>query len=614
MRRSRNAAVAHRCSRRTQAPTRGFSASTATSSTTRRGWRRFRGDLLEGAHADVFRMKAHVLNCDELDESRQPRIRLARAALAPGDEALQLRGARVVVGKSRAASGRERRLQPGLHWESRRDLADGTTWADDPLRCLHVCFLSRRAATGTTGPGRPSLAESRVFDRGADRVAEATRAPPQPPPQIRSYSARARTGSASGMRAANRVTVDASPFSVHARSSRSLGFRRAPHTDAIRGARQSRRQRPRAPGRRRDLRAARPGAREPRQQAPVRAPSRRQLDESQQRRRRTPAQGGLCDGAVHGARPRSGGLARARGRRPRASSTETEAGLAREREGGESALRRRAGKEFLVRKYSWGVELGLDDPWLRLGTNPRLLDLANAYLGMWSKLEYVDVWYTPPAGERRAQVVAALAPRLQRPPPAEGVPLPRRRRRGGGPVRVRAAQRARRRARGLWPWRPLGDNYPPEDELARQHRRPRRSRSRRRRERSSSATPSGFHRGGFATAKPRVLATFDLLLAGFAEGALRAELRFVPNGSAAERRTALRAHLDEFVTRRARSSTRAAAARRRAAAAGEAPAGRVAVAGVEHVERDGVVALRRAGGASARAACKRRRRRSSFPR
>src|SRR5712691_3002160 len=49
---------------------------------------------------------------------------------------------------------------------------------------------------------------------------------------------------------------------------------------------------------------------------------------------------------------------------------ETEAGLAREQEGGESALRRRAGKEFLVRKYSWGVELGLDDPWLRLGTNP----------------------------------------------------------------------------------------------------------------------------------------------------------------------------------------------------------------------------------------------------
>src|SRR5439155_26914799 len=48
---------------------------------------------------------------------------------------------------------------------------------------------------------------------------------------------------------------------------------------------------------------------------------------------------------------------------------ETEAELAREREGGESALRRREGKEFVVRKYAYDVELGLDDPWLRLGLN-----------------------------------------------------------------------------------------------------------------------------------------------------------------------------------------------------------------------------------------------------
>src|SRR6476646_6160444 len=68
--------------------------------------------------------------------------------------------------------------------------------------------------------------------------------------------------------------------------------------------------------------------------------------------------------------------------------------------GGDSALRRRPGKEFVVRKYAYGVKLGLDDPWLRLGANPRLLDLANAYLGLWSKLEYVDLWYTPPAPDQ----------------------------------------------------------------------------------------------------------------------------------------------------------------------------------------------------------------------
>src|SRR5919198_2279947 len=83
---------------------------------------------------------------------------------------------------------------------------------------------------------------------------------------------------------------------------------------------------------------------------------------------------------------------------------ESEQGLAAESQGGESALKRRAGKEFVVRKYAYGVQLGLDDPWLRLGLNRRLLDVANAYLEMWSKLEYVDVWYTPPigGGERKS--------------------------------------------------------------------------------------------------------------------------------------------------------------------------------------------------------------------
>jgi hypothetical protein len=185
---------------------------------------------------------------------------------------------------------------------------------------------------------------------------------------------------------------------------------------------------------------------------------------------------------------------------------ETEAGLASEREGGESALRRRAGKEFLVRKYSWGIELGLDDPWLRLGTNPRLLDLANAYLEMWSKLEYVDVWYTPAAGEdeRRAsqrwhrdfndrhllKAFVYLVDVDEQTGPFEYVP----RSAPGGELEQ------------LWPWRPLGDNYPPEDEFAAQVN-----------GRSVTFTApkgtiifcntSGFHRGGFATGKPRVLAT-----------------------------------------------------------------------------------------------------------
>jgi hypothetical protein len=185
---------------------------------------------------------------------------------------------------------------------------------------------------------------------------------------------------------------------------------------------------------------------------------------------------------------------------------ETEAGLASEQEGGESSLRRRAGKEFLVRKYSSDVQLGLDDPWLRLGINPRLLDIANAYLEMLSKFEYVDVWYTPPAGadERRSsqrwhrdfndrhllKAFLYLVDVNEENGPFEYVP----RSAPGGELEAH------------WPWRPLGDNYPPENELAERIG-----------DRAVTFTApkatlifcdtSGFHRGGFASGKARVLAT-----------------------------------------------------------------------------------------------------------
>jgi hypothetical protein len=186
---------------------------------------------------------------------------------------------------------------------------------------------------------------------------------------------------------------------------------------------------------------------------------------------------------------------------------ETESGLAAENEGGESELRRREGKEFLVRKYAYGVELSLDDPWLRLGYNRRLLDIANSYDGMRSKLEYVDLWYTPPVeGDQRKssqrwhrdfndrhllKAFLYLVDVDEETGPFEYVP-------GSAPGGD---------LDDLWPWRPLGDNYPPADELAQKTA-----------ERAVSFTApkgtiifcntSGFHRGGFAKSKPRVLATF----------------------------------------------------------------------------------------------------------
>jgi hypothetical protein len=183
--------------------------------------------------------------------------------------------------------------------------------------------------------------------------------------------------------------------------------------------------------------------------------------------------------------------------------TETEAELER----GGSALRRRAGKEFVVRKYSWGVQLGHDDPWLRAGINLRLLDVANAYLGLWSKLEYVDVWYTlpEPVSERRSsqrwhrdfndrhllKAFLYLVDVDDETGPFEYVP----RSAPGGELDQ------------LWPWRPLGENYPPDEELA-QHIAGRSMTFTAPKGTLIFCNTAGFHRGGFAKTKPRALATW----------------------------------------------------------------------------------------------------------
>jgi hypothetical protein len=182
----------------------------------------------------------------------------------------------------------------------------------------------------------------------------------------------------------------------------------------------------------------------------------------------------------------------------------TEADLAA---GGEH-VRVRPGKEFVVRLQSYGVELGPDDPWFRVVSSSRLLDLANTYLEMWSKLEYVDVWYSvpqPAAAERISsqrwhrdyndkhllKVFLYLVDVDEEMGPFQYVAGSQ----PGGPYA------------DVWPWQPLGQNYPTEEELE----------GRIAADAVKTFTgpagtlvfcnTAGFHRGGFSTTKPRVLAT-----------------------------------------------------------------------------------------------------------
>jgi ectoine hydroxylase-related dioxygenase (phytanoyl-CoA dioxygenase family) len=187
---------------------------------------------------------------------------------------------------------------------------------------------------------------------------------------------------------------------------------------------------------------------------------------------------------------------------------ETEAGLARESEGEGGELRRRAGKEFLVRKYDESGVVRLDDPWLALCSSRRLIDIASTYLQMWPKLEHLDMWYSLPVGaggERRAsqlwhrdyddrhllKAFLYLADVDAETGPFEYVP---------------GSQPGGRYA-GIHPWAPMTigrisekelDKHVPAEEV-RTFTAPKGT--------IIFCNTSGLHRGGFAETKPRVLCT-----------------------------------------------------------------------------------------------------------
>jgi hypothetical protein len=190
--------------------------------------------------------------------------------------------------------------------------------------------------------------------------------------------------------------------------------------------------------------------------------------------------------------------------RGRRFAEETETALETNRE----ALRVRAGKEFVVRQHSYGVDLGPDDPWFALCASRRMLDIGNSYLGLWSKLEYVDLWYSVPQPEEADRISSQRWHRdfndrrlmkafLYLVDVDEGT----------GPFQYVPGSAPGGPYGDAWPWRPLGENYPPESELenrigpdaARVFTGPKGT--------LLFCDTAGFHRGGFATAKPRVLAT-----------------------------------------------------------------------------------------------------------
>jgi hypothetical protein len=169
--------------------------------------------LRAGQHADVFRLKAHVLNCNELDEASGTASGWPAPPSRPITKLFNFGAVESWQGIAEPLQGGDAVFRPGYHWESRRDLADETTWEDDPLRCLHLCFLPRSSLdVADVGGGRPSLAESREFDRGPIATLKRFVRRPQPAPHIAELNRQGKNWKQEWYARGERVTVDATGF------------------------------------------------------------------------------------------------------------------------------------------------------------------------------------------------------------------------------------------------------------------------------------------------------------------------------------------------------------------------------------------------------------------
>ena len=154
------------------------------------------------------------------------------------------------------------------------------------------------------------------------------------------------------------------------------------------------------------------------------------------------------------------------------------------------------------------MDVGHDDPWFSVCASRRMLDIANAYLRMWAKLEYLDVWYSVPQPAAAARISSQrwhrdyndkhlLKAFLYLVDVDQDM----------GPFQYVPESQPGGRYADAWPWQPLGQNYPSEEELearipasdVRVFTAPKGT--------LIFCNTAGFHRGGFSTTKPRVLAT-----------------------------------------------------------------------------------------------------------
>jgi hypothetical protein len=171
--------------------------------------------------------------------------------------------------------------------------------------------------------------------------------------------------------------------------------------------------------------------------------------------------------------------------------------------------------EFIIRRFlnkekgAAKPRFSLDNLWLRIGASERVLDVVNSYRGEATMIHNMDNWFTVPYAGADTRIASQ---RWHRDPEEEHVvklflylsDVDA----GAGPFEYVSGSFAGGRYGNLWPWG-VADRHPPEDELhgavAPEHRL------------TLTGSPGtmvfcdtgGFHRGGFARTKPRILATWS---------------------------------------------------------------------------------------------------------
>jgi Glycosyl transferase family 2 len=175
------------------------------------GLARLRQDLLSGAHADVFRVKAHVLNCDSLDRTAGTASGWLAPPSRPVTKLFNFAAVESWTNSPDPLQSGDVVFRPDYHWESRRDLADSITWDDDPLRCLHACFL-HRSSRDVEARTRRNLDESREFDRGAVGILKRLVRRPQPAAHILALEGEGKNWKREWYARGERITFDAAPF------------------------------------------------------------------------------------------------------------------------------------------------------------------------------------------------------------------------------------------------------------------------------------------------------------------------------------------------------------------------------------------------------------------